>query len=48
MKIYGGFPAVRMRRMDDWVTDLMVHQKEAATQPEWSEFREKLFSGWNG
>jgi CRP-like cAMP-binding protein len=39
--------AERMRRMDQWVTDLMVHQKEAASQPEWSEFREKLFSGWN-
>jgi CRP-like cAMP-binding protein len=39
--------AERMRRMDDWVTDLMLHQKEAGSQPEWSEFREKLFSGWN-
>lgn len=39
--------AERMRRMDDWVTDLMYRQKEAASQPEWSEFREKLFSGWN-
>jgi CRP-like cAMP-binding protein len=39
--------AERMRRMDQWVTDLLVHQKEAASQPEWSEFREKLFSGWN-
>jgi CRP-like cAMP-binding protein len=39
--------AERMRKMDDWVTDLMVHQKEVANQPEWSEFREKLFSGWN-
>jgi CRP/FNR family transcriptional regulator, cyclic AMP receptor protein len=39
--------ADRMRRMDDWVTDLMLHQKETATQAEWSDFREKLFSGWN-
>jgi CRP-like cAMP-binding protein len=39
--------AERMRRMDDWVTDLMLRQKEAVTQAEWSEFREKLFSGWN-
>jgi CRP-like cAMP-binding protein len=39
--------ADRMRRMDDWVTDLMVRQKEVVNQPEWSEFREKLFSGWN-
>lgn len=37
----------RMRRMDDWVTDLMQRQKETGTQAEWSEFREKLFSGWN-
>jgi CRP-like cAMP-binding protein len=39
--------AERMRRMDDWLTDLMLRQKEAVNQPEWSEFREKLFSGWN-
>jgi hypothetical protein len=26
---------------------LMLRQKEAVTQAEWSEFREKLFSGWN-
>ena len=39
--------ATRLRRMDDWVTDLMLHQKETATQAEWSDFREKLFSGWN-
>jgi CRP/FNR family transcriptional regulator, cyclic AMP receptor protein len=39
--------AERMRRMDDWVTELMQRQKEAGTQAEWSEFREKLFSGWN-
>jgi len=39
--------AERMRRMDQWVTDLMLHQKETTSQPEWSEFREKLFSGWN-
>ncbi len=39
--------AERMRRMDDWVTELMVRQKETGTQAEWSDFREKLFSGWN-
>jgi CRP-like cAMP-binding protein len=39
--------AERMRRMDQWVTDLMNHSKEAGAQPEWSEFREKLFNGWN-
>lgn len=39
--------AERMRRMDEWVTDLMLRQKESVTQAEWSEFREKLFSGWN-
>lgn len=40
--------AERMRRMDDWVTDLMLRHKEADQMPEWSEFREKLFTGWTG
>jgi len=41
--------AVRMRRMDEWVTDLLSHHSETNGQvPEWSEFREKLFNRWNG
>jgi CRP/FNR family cyclic AMP-dependent transcriptional regulator len=39
--------AERMRRMDDWVTDLILRHDKDGTQPEWSEFREKLFTGWN-
>ena len=45
--------ADRLRRMDDWVADLVRHgrQMEAAPVdgrvPEWSHFRDKLFTGWN-
>ncbi len=41
--------AERMRRMDEWVTDLLAHHQSSSEQvPEWSEFRERLFNRWNG
>jgi CRP-like cAMP-binding protein len=40
--------AERMRRMDDWVTDLMLRQRADGAQAEWSEFRNKLFGSWSG
>lgn len=39
--------AERLRRMDDWVADLMM--KKSATGgrvPEWDQLRETLFTGW--
>jgi len=40
--------ADRMRRMDDWVTELL-HQDhpEVAQVPEWKLFREQMLSRWN-
>ncbi|NQW47558.1 MAG: cyclic nucleotide-binding domain-containing protein [Planctomycetes bacterium] len=39
----------RLRRMDDWVTELAVSTPahEQAHRPEWQNFREKLFDRWN-
>jgi CRP-like cAMP-binding protein len=39
--------AERLRRMDQWVTDLVEKQPEKAHISEWSHFRDKLFSNWN-
>jgi CRP-like cAMP-binding protein len=39
--------ADRLRRMDDWVSELVLRQKADGAQAEWSEFRNKLFRGWN-
>jgi CRP/FNR family transcriptional regulator, cyclic AMP receptor protein len=39
--------ADRLRRMDDWVSELLLRQKADGAQAEWSEFRNKLFGGWN-
>jgi CRP-like cAMP-binding protein len=49
--------AERLRRMDEWVAELLpaaAHGAEAASDgvvservPEWSRFRDKLFTGWN-
>lgn len=38
--------AERLRRMDDWVVELMTRECPDAIRPEWSNFREKLFTGW--
>ncbi len=39
--------AERLRRMDDWLSELVLRHKETVQQiPEWSEFRERLFNGW--
>lgn len=42
--------ATRLRRMDEWVTELTaadVQLDGAAALPEWHQFREKMFDGWN-
>ena len=40
--------AQRLRRMDDWIAELLAHQPTAAEHTrEWSSFREKLCNNWN-
>jgi CRP/FNR family transcriptional regulator, cyclic AMP receptor protein len=39
--------ADRLRRMDEWVAELASHNPPGERVPEWSSFRDKLFSGWN-
>jgi CRP/FNR family transcriptional regulator, cyclic AMP receptor protein len=36
--------ADRLRRMDDWVTDLVCQQRDERQVSEWTRFREKLFT----
>jgi CRP-like cAMP-binding protein len=36
--------ADRLRRMDEWVTDLVCQQRDERQVSEWTRFREKLFS----
>ena len=35
--------ADRLRRMDEWVTDLLGDEPEVDPMTEWTSFREKLF-----
>ncbi len=40
--------AQRLRRMDDWIAELLAHQPTNAEHTrEWSAFREKLYNNWN-
>jgi CRP-like cAMP-binding protein len=44
--------ASRLRRMDEWIAELAsehgIHAPpHSEKQPEWQQFREKLFNGWN-
>ena len=43
--------AERLRRMDEWVATLLRDGKPSASAeaqvPEWSKFRDKLFTAWN-
>ena len=39
--------AERLRRMDEWVTELLSKEIPDSIQPEWNNFREKLFTRWN-
>jgi CRP/FNR family transcriptional regulator, cyclic AMP receptor protein len=47
--------ATRLRRMDEWIADLSSHDepahpaetKEKEKLPEWRQFRNKVFDGWN-
>lgn len=38
--------AERLRRMDDWVADLMTQSAPNERVPEWNRLREQLFNGW--
>lgn len=38
--------AQRLRRMDDWVAELLTANPETS-EPEWRQFRAKLFGQWN-
>jgi CRP/FNR family cyclic AMP-dependent transcriptional regulator len=37
--------AERLRRMNDWVTELANHHTESPSESEWTRFRSKLFNG---
>jgi CRP-like cAMP-binding protein len=43
--------ATRLRRMDEWIAELQSngakHADGEEKQPEWREFRDKVFKGWN-
>jgi len=39
--------ADRLRRMDEWIGELMAHRPPAECDGEWTKFREKLFTEWN-
>jgi CRP/FNR family cyclic AMP-dependent transcriptional regulator len=43
--------ATRLRRMDEWIAELSTDHEKRETgkekPPEWREFRDKLFNGWN-
>ena len=44
--------ASRLRRMDEWIAELAgdhgIHELPRAEKlPEWRQFRNKLFNGWN-
>ena len=40
--------AQRLRRMDDWIAELLAHQPASAEHTrEWTAFREKLCNNWN-
>jgi CRP/FNR family cyclic AMP-dependent transcriptional regulator len=38
--------AQRLRRMDDWIADLVERPEAANHREEWHDFRAKLYSGW--
>ena len=38
--------AERMRRMDDWVVELLAHRPADPRIPEWNELRRRVFDGW--
>jgi len=39
--------AERLRKMDDWVVDLLMRTGEQRNQPEWMQLRDKMFRGWD-
>ena len=39
--------ADRLRRMDEWVAELLTKDIPDSIQHEWSTFRDKLFTRWN-
>ena len=46
-----GSVAARLRRMDEWITELAgdhdEHANGSPARPEWRTFRDKLFNEWN-
>ena len=39
--------AHRLRRMDEWVSELVKQNSPDQRVSEWNKFRDKLFTGWN-
>ena len=39
--------ADRLRRMDEWTARLLAEDALDRRVPEWNDFRQKLFRGWN-
>jgi CRP-like cAMP-binding protein len=39
--------ADRLRRMDGWVSELLLDDSHPRATSEWSSFRDKMFNGWN-
>ena len=39
--------ADRLRQMDQWVAQLLKENGKTPDKAEWSNFRDKLFTGWN-
>ncbi|MBI3465401.1 MAG: cyclic nucleotide-binding domain-containing protein [Planctomycetes bacterium] len=39
--------ADRLRRMDEWTARLLAEDALERRVPEWNDFRQKLFRGWN-
>jgi len=39
--------ADRLRRMDEWTARLLAEDSLERRVPEWNDFRQKLFRGWN-
>ena len=36
----------RLRRMDEWVAELLAEEPPKRNVPEWHRFRDRLFDGW--
>jgi CRP/FNR family transcriptional regulator, cyclic AMP receptor protein len=45
-RIVASLMAQRLRRMDDWICDLVERPDGANHREEWHDFRAKLYAGW--